>query len=99
MSFWLGYWDADLDLDLLHPLSFNSTAYGANTDAYQDGYTVRWFPVAGDLITCGNRVDLPKAQRRHDWVCLGKDTMNKQEKGICEVLVFACSRCGRDWRG
>ncbi len=35
----------------------------------------------------------------HDWVCLGKDTMNKQEKGICEVLVFACSRCGRDWRG
>jgi len=95
-SFWLGYWDADLDLDPEFLLPFGS--YGNENDEYYDGYTVRWFPVAGDLITCGNRADLPKAQRRHDWVCLGKDIMNKGKKGICEVLVFACAVCGRDWR-
>jgi len=98
-DFQAGYWDADLDLDPGFTLRFDSSAYGDNTDEYHDGYTVRWFPLTWDNITCGLRTDLPKAQRRHDWVCLGFDTANKMEKGICEVLVFACSRCGRDWRG
>ena len=98
-EFWLGYWDADQDLDPGFTLLFNSTAYGDTRDEYHDGYTVRWFPLSWNNITCGNRRDLPKKQRVHDWVSLGFDTMNKSEKGICEVLVFACTRCGRDWRG
>jgi len=96
-DFWLGYWDADDDVYSGFP--FDSYAYENTGDDYNDGYTVRWFPLPGGLISCGNRKDLPKKQRVHDWVSLGFDTMNKSEKGICEVLVFACTRCGRDWRG
>ena len=97
--FQLGWFDADLDITERLALPFDSTAYGHNDELYHDGYTARWFPLAGGLITCGNRKDLPKKQRVHDYVSLGIDIMNKGEKGIVEVIVFACSRCGRDWRG
>ena len=68
------------------------------SEEYQDGYTAQWFPVDGDMITCGNRKDLTRKQRVHDYVSLGKDFKNKGIAGICEVIVFACSVCGRDWR-
>ena len=104
-EFRVGYWDADLDLDpgLLFPFSPGDYAEpfivtDGYSDDYFDGYTVRWFPLERDNITCGNRKDLPKKQRRHDWACLGKDIANHGEKGIVEVLVFACTACGRDWR-
>lgn len=56
------------------------------------------FPVEGNPVTCGNRTDLPKNQRRHSWVPLGTDVKNCGEKGICETEVSACHRCGRDKR-
>lgn len=55
-------------------------------------------PVPGDRITCGNRKDLFKRQRRHTLVSLGTDTKNKGTEGICEVEVFACLTCGKDVR-
>jgi hypothetical protein len=110
--FWQGYWDADLDLDPEFTLPFGSIAYGNEGDEYYDGYTSRWFPLPPPVLgkndigvtqtwrdfLCGNRKDLPKKQRVHDYVSLGVDIKNRGEKGICEVIVFACSRCGRDWR-
>lgn len=68
------------------------------SEEYQDGYTASWFPIADAPVTCGLRTDLPRKQRVHDYVSLGKDTKNAGEAGICEVIVFACSVCGRDWR-
>ena len=56
------------------------------------------FPVDGSAITCGNRADLPKKQRRHDWADMGRDFDNQGEKGIVETDVRACMRCGRDSR-
>ena len=71
------------------------------SEDYQDGYTAGWFsyPIPGDVITCGKRLDWFKAQRHHDWACLGFDTKNKGTEGIVQVVVFACTVCGRDWRG
>lgn len=56
------------------------------------------FPVAGDMVTCGLRDDLPRRARRHVKVSLGADTDNQGAAGIAEVPVFACLRCGRDLR-
>ena len=68
------------------------------SEDYQDAYTAQWFPVNGDMITCGLRLDLPRKQRVHDYVSLGLDFKNAGEKGIVQVIVFACTICGRDWR-
>jgi len=97
--FLLGVADAEQDRDSGFGLPLVILGESLYDDRYFDGYTSQWFPLEGGLISCGNRRDLPKKQRIHDWMCLGFDTMNKGEKGICEVLVFACTRCGRDWRG
>jgi hypothetical protein len=49
----------------------------------------------GNPVTCGNRSDLPKAQRRHGWVYLGIDTRHTED--VFEDLhVYACATCGRD---
>lgn len=55
-------------------------------------------PVAGDAITCGLRLDLPRKQRRHLWAELGEDWANKGQEGIVQVPVRACTRCGKDDR-
>jgi len=68
------------------------------SETYQDACIADWFPVPGEMITCGNRTDLPKKQRRHDWVSLGVDTKNAGTLGIVEVDVFACVVCGKDKR-
>jgi hypothetical protein len=57
------------------------------------------FPVAGDAVTCGNRTDVPKLNRRHLYASLGMDTRNLGDKGFWDVEVFACVRCGRDAKG
>jgi len=56
------------------------------------------FPVEGGMLSCGLRADLPKKQRRHEYVSLGTDWKNKGTEGIIEVEVLACLRCGRDKR-
>ena len=89
--------------DRLLGLPFDSMRQGGQgvpdvSDGYQDAYTATWFPVPGEMITCGLRTDLPRKQRVHDYVSLGPDFKNKGTEGICEVLVFACTVCGRDYR-
>ena len=54
------------------------------------------FPVPGARVSCGNRRDLPKAQRVHDWVPLGPDMRNCGERGFLELQVSACRECGAD---
>lgn len=54
------------------------------------------FPVPGDRVKCGNRLDLPKKQRRHDWVTLGPDVRNRGSRGFEEVEIRACRECGTD---
>jgi hypothetical protein len=61
------------------------------------GYIV--LPVSGQAVTCGLRADLPKKQRRHEWVSLGMDTRNLGDRGFWDVEVFACMICGRDDKG
>ncbi len=56
------------------------------------------FPVDGKAITCGKRTDMPRKQRRHDYIPMGDDFTNKAEEGIVQVPVWACGRCGRDKR-
>jgi hypothetical protein len=50
----------------------------------------------GDAITCGNRLYLPRKQRRHLEQNLGPDTRNGFARGFVTGEVFACQRCGRD---
>lgn len=51
----------------------------------------------GDLPSCGNRAELPKAQRRHAWTVLGADTRNTMgPQGFGPVHVLACVMCGAD---
>lgn len=102
-DFQAGWWDADLDLDPEYELAFDVNAYADGlvppSEQYCDGYTARWFTsIPGDVITCGLRTDLPRKQRVHDYVSLGLDFKNKGEAGIVQVIVFACTVCGRDWR-
>ena len=56
------------------------------------------FPVDGNPVSCGLRLDLPKKQRTHSWVPLGADFKNKGQGGIVEVDVYACHVCGKDKR-
>lgn len=55
-------------------------------------------PVEGTAVTCGNRTELPRKQRRHLWAELGEDWANKGQEGIVQVPVRACTRCGKDDR-
>lgn len=50
----------------------------------------------GNSIRCGNRADLPKKLRVHDYQSLGTDVRNGAERGFLEGTVFACQRCGAD---
>jgi hypothetical protein len=50
----------------------------------------------GGTVKCGNRVDLPKAQRRHDYVSLGPEIRNCEVLGFQEGIVYACATCGAD---
>ena len=97
-GFSLGWHDAYLDLDPDELMPSTASTYEDDDEDYQDGYTSRWFPIQDAPVTCGLRTDLPRKQRVHDYVSLGKDFKNKGIAGICEVIVFACSVCGRDWR-
>lgn len=54
------------------------------------------FPEA--LISCGNRTDLFRKNRRHIWVDMGDDVTNKGTEGIVQVPVRVCARCGKDDR-
>lgn len=54
------------------------------------------FPLEHPMITCGNRLDLPRRQRVHQWVALGTDVRNCAARGFMDVQVYACSLCGRD---
>lgn len=56
------------------------------------------FPIPGDAVSCGLRLDRPKKQRHHSWVPLGTDFKNKGLEGIVEVDVRACHVCGKDDR-
>lgn len=53
-------------------------------------------PVPGDRVKCGLRTDLPKKQRRHEWLSLGIDLRRQGDGTIAEFEVFACLECGTD---
>lgn len=50
----------------------------------------------GDAIKCGNRTDLFRKQRVHQWQELGEDIRNGFARGFVTGIVSACSRCGLD---
>lgn len=52
--------------------------------------------IPGNTVTCGNRTDLPRKQRRHVWVVLDRDVRNGGSIGFVEGRVSACDVCGRD---
>jgi hypothetical protein len=54
------------------------------------------FPVPGNAVTCGNRTDLPRKARVHDFVPLGTDTRNCGSRGFRDCEISACCHCGRD---
>lgn len=54
------------------------------------------FPVMGWRMKCGLRTDLPKKERVHNYVELGRDVRNGADRGFIEGTVFACARCGAD---
>lgn len=63
------------------------------TDAEVAGH----FPVRGWRMKCGNRTDLPKKQRVHEYVELGADQRNSgTAEGYIQGYVYACYRCGTD---
>ena len=51
-----------------------------------------WPP--GDAVSCGNRKDLPKKQRRHDWRSMGADICYGGDGFRGLAMVEACIRCG-----
>jgi len=50
----------------------------------------------GRPVSCGNRTDLPKRERRHDPRYLGTDMRHANDGGIEELHIYACAVCGRD---
>lgn len=52
--------------------------------------------VPGETVKCGNRLDLPKRQRVHEYAELGPDTRNCDVLGYQDGTVYACSQCGAD---
>jgi hypothetical protein len=77
---------------MMLPLVMGTTGTTPKTDPIAD-----WFPLADPpAITCGNRTDLFKKQRRHVWVCLGWDARHMGDGSFQDCWVRACARCGRD---
>jgi hypothetical protein len=54
------------------------------------------FPLDNPQITCGLRLDLPKKERTHQLIPLGRDIRNMGSAGFLERDIFACRRCGKD---
>jgi hypothetical protein len=50
----------------------------------------------GNAIRCGNRTDIPKKQRTHQFQSLGIDVRNGGTRGFIHGEVFACQLCGAD---
>ncbi len=48
----------------------------------------------GDAVSCGNRTDLFKAQRRHDMRSMGLDVCHGGDGSFGPALVAMCTRCG-----
>lgn len=57
----------------------------------------------GNSIKCGNRTDIPKKLRVHDYQFLGEDMRNGAAAGFIHGNVSACRKCGMDkfkaWKG
>jgi hypothetical protein len=49
---------------------------------------------AGDAVSCGNRTDLFKKQRRHDWRSMGLDICHGGDGRYSPALVKVCIQCG-----
>lgn len=47
-------------------------------------------------VKCGNRRDLPKAQRRHRYIYLGTDPRHMNDGSFASLHVYACAMCGAD---
>lgn len=56
----------------------------------------QWEPLPGDTVKCGNRRDLPKAQRRHIWLDAGTDIRHRFSGEYKLSQIKICSRCGKD---
>jgi hypothetical protein len=54
------------------------------------------FPLDNPSIPCGLRTDLPKKQRVHHYIPMGRDIRNGGEKGFIELEIYACEKCGHD---
>jgi hypothetical protein len=61
-----------------------------------DEEVVAALPVPADRVKCGLRTDLPKKERRHDWLSLGTDTRNRGSHGFLDCEILACRQCGTD---
>lgn len=56
-----------------------------------------WVFPAGDRVKCGNRTDLPRKQRRHNYRDAGLDVRHQFRDGayvLCQVAI--CIVCGQD---
>jgi hypothetical protein len=49
---------------------------------------------AGDAVSCGNRRDLFRKQRRHDYRCMGADICYGGDGYRGLSMVYVCIRCG-----
>jgi hypothetical protein len=55
-----------------------------------------WDQPAGDVVSCGNRRDVPKRQRRHVWADAGPDVRHQFSGYVQEVQIRICLVCGKD---
>ena len=51
---------------------------------------------SGDTVSCGLLMDLPKRERRHQWLDAGLDVRHQFSGAFVMCLVRVCARCGRD---
>jgi hypothetical protein len=61
-----------------------------------DAEVFKIFPVPGWTTKCGLRTWLPKKERIHNYVELGRDVRNGADRGFIEGTVYACQVCGMD---
>lgn len=61
--------------------------------------TSQWTPAPGDSITCGNRKDRIKADRRHNWLDAGTDIRHQGDGDFKLMKISICADCGRDKMG
>jgi hypothetical protein len=54
------------------------------------------FPLDNPQITCGLRLDLPKKERIHQLIPLGRDIRMTTAGTVSELEISACRRCGKD---